>query len=295
MPVATGVRNTGFWLAGRSQRENATVIDTQVSADYFRSLNVAFLRGRAFQDGSTDAVVNEALANAYWPNADPVGKQFRLGFEGNPGPWLTVVGVTPNERVKLNAAPAAQVFYSCGLCGIVLVRTRGAAPGIGPIIRREVAGVDSSLVITMLQPLEQMAAQDSLIIDSRLRMALFAAFAVAGLLLACAGVYAVTSYSAAQRTREAGIRMALGATRGEIVRLMVGQSMVPVCAGIAAGVAGAFVLTRLLEAYLFGIAPRDLTVFIAAPAVLAAVAAIANLVPAMRGSRIDPMAALKYE
>lgn len=294
-PVSTGFFSTGFWLEGRSQRENATVIDTQVTSAYFRSLQVHFLRGNTFEDSGQNAVVNEALANTYWPNADPIGKRFRIGFEENPSSWLTVVGVTSNERVQINKPPTPQVFRSCGACGILLVRTRNNFTNVGALIRREVAAIDSSLVITILQPLDSLAAQNSVILDSRFRMALFIAFAGAGLLLACAGVYGVTSYTAAQRTQEIGIRMALGAGRREVLRMIIGQSTLPVCIGVGAGTIAAASLTRLLDSYLFGVAPREPNIFIVVPVFLALVATAANLVPALRSTRIDPLSALKHE
>jgi ABC-type antimicrobial peptide transport system permease subunit len=140
-----------------------------------------------------------------------------------------------------------------------------------------------------------MAAENSLILDSRFRMALFLAFAGAGLMLACAGVYGVTSYTAEQRTQEIGIRMALGASRGTVLRMIIAQSAAPLCIGVVGGIAAAAGLTRLLESYLFGVAPRDPIVFIVVPILLAFVASVANAIPALRSSRIDPMTALKYE
>ena len=294
-PVATGYRSNGFWLEGRPQRENATVIDTQVTSDYFRSLHVSFTKGQTFKDGEQDAVINEAFANAYLPNIDPIGMQIRLGFEENPGPWLTITGVTPNERVQLNQGPMPEVFHSCGLCGILLVRSRDTSTAIGATIRRENADIDSALVIEKLEPLETMAAGNTLLLDSRFRMALFAAFAGAGLLLAFAGVYGVTSYSAAQRSHEIGIRMALGASRWEVLRMVMAQSALPVALGIAGGVIASAALSGLLQSYLFEVPARDAGTFAVVASFLALAAIGANFIPAYRSTRVDPMSALKYE
>lgn len=294
-PVATGYSSNGFWLEGRSQRENATVVDSQVTSDYFRSLHVRFVKGQTLKDGDQTVIVNEAFASAYWPNDDPVGKQIRLGFEENPGPWLTIVGVTPNETIQLNKAPMPEVFHSCGPCGILLVRSRDASASIGATIRREVAAIDSSLVITNLQPLETMADENTLILDSRFRMALFVAFAGAGMLLAVAGVYGVTSYSMAQRSHEIGIRMALGANRWKVLCMILGESALPVAVGITAGVTASSALTTLLQSYLFEVAARDANIFVVVSIFLAFVAMAANFIPAYRSTRIDPMVTLKYE
>ncbi len=295
-PVFSGAY-MGFWLEGQSQRENALVLDTQVTSEYFKTLQIPFIQGQTFKDGDPDVVIiNQTFARRYWPDTNPIGRRLRLGWEWNPGAWLTIGGVVRDQRPSLTKSPEAQVFRSCQQCGILLVKARDGRANIGSMIRREIASIGDTLVIvTNRWSMETALSEDWTLLDSKFRTILFAAFAGAGLLLALAGVYGVTSYSSAQRTREVGIRMALGATRWSVLRLMISRSMVPIGAGIAAGLAAAWALMRLLQPYLFEVRPTETGVFIAVSLFLAMIATIANFIPVRRGTRIDPMTALKYE
>ena len=294
-PVYSGRPATGFWRDGSLQRVNAAILDTEVTSEYFRALGVPVLEGRTIQDGEQTVVINETFANTFLANSDPIGRQLRFGPEATPGQWLTVVGVVRDQRPSLTRLPMPQVFRTCVQCGILFVKSRADSAAIGKIIRAETASIDSSLIVTHVWSMEATVFEDRQVLDSRFRMALFAAFAGAGILLAFAGVYGVTSYSAAQRTREVGIRMALGASRWNVLRMMIEQSMIPIGIGIGGGIAASLALSGLLKSYLFEVAPTDAAVYAAVPVFLALVAIVANFIPACLSTRIDPMAALRHE
>jgi putative ABC transport system permease protein len=267
-----------------------------VTTDYFRTMGITFISGRGASEGEQAAVINETLARGYWPGSSPIGQRIKFGPAEGPAPWLTITGVIADVHMIPGwNAQLPQVFSPCSQCNVLLLKMRDDSAGLIPAIRQELAAIDKTVLITRIETLDAVFAAHVSVVNSRFRMAVFLAFAGAGLLLAFAGVYGVTSYSAAQRTHEVGIRMALGATRWSVLGLMMRQSLMPVVVGIGAGLSGAFALAGLLQSYLFEVAPRDASVFIAVPVLLALVAMAANFIPARRSTRIDPMIALKYE
>ena len=277
-----------------------------VSRDYFRVLRVPLIRGRFFTDADKlDApyvcIVSERLAKAVWPNEDPIGRKLRLGGSGIGGDatdWLAVVGVVGDVRHQALEREAGPDLYKPSLQLAwkqmhFLVRARGNALALVPAIRREIASAAPEVGAFNFVSLEQEVANS--LWQSRLRGWLLGFFSLVALALAATGLYGAIAYGVAQRTREIGVRMALGANRAAVLRLVLGQGMRAVAVGIGAGIIGAFLVSRLLTASLFGVSANDLTSYAGAAVLLAATAAIAALIPARRASLVNPMEALRTE
>jgi len=277
-----------------------------VSPDYFRVLRIPLLRGRFFSaaDKLGDprvCIVSERLAKAIWPNEDPIGRKLRSQWPGSTAPpntLMTVVGVVGDVRdhaLEHEADPGLYRPLSQGAWKHIyfLVRARGNALAMVPAIRREIASAAPEVGASKFASLEQEVANS--LWQSRLRGWLLGFFSIVALALAATGLSGAIAYGVAQRTREIGVRMALGATRAGILRLVLSQGMRAVALGIVAGIAGALFVSRLLSASLYGISGTDLTSYGAACLVLAATACIAALIPARRASQINPIEALRTE
>ena len=290
-----------------TQSSNPVANFQTVSPDYFRTLHIPLLRGRVFSDRDTleatrVCVVSERLARAVWPNEDPVGRRLRLGGPGispEAGDWMTVVGVVGDVRHQVLEREAGPDLYKCSLQlawkqmhFVVRAKTSNAL-GLVPAIRREIATTAADVGAFNFVSLEQEVANS--LWQSRLRGWLLGFFSVVALALAATGLYGAVAYGVAQRTREIGIRMALGATRGRVLKLVLGQGMRAVALGLIAGIVGAAFLSRLLQATLFGVRATDLPTYLTACFLLASIAAIAALIPARRASRVNPMEALRTE
>jgi len=293
--------------------EEATADYQAVSPDYFLTLGAPLLRGRAFTEGdvyeaSAVAIVNETLARAYFPGQDPLGK--RLAMEGrvrgrpagpNPNqtsPWTEIVGVVRDIRsldLKAEAMPVVYVPYwqYPMQSPVLLARTAGDSTrldaGIRGAVREVAAGLPAPKIRTMRDLLSESVA------EPRFHAVLSSLFGIAALVLAAIGIYGVISWSVAQRAAEIGIRMALGARAGDVLRLVVGIGMRPAFLGLALGLAGAVSLTRVLRNLLYGVPALDPLTFVAMTVLLAAVAFLASWIPARRATRVDPMASLRTE
>ncbi len=278
-----------------------------VTPDYLRTMRIPVVRGRAFEerefaDSSPVVIVNEAMAQRFWPNDDPVGKRLRLGADAD-APWLTVVGVTADVKELyriggLDAKPSFQTYvlypqatyYSMTLA----VRTKSGTPaGITAAVTNEIHAVDKNLplynVLTMKEVLER-SVWLPLFYGK-----MFGTFAVFALFLAAVGIYGVMAYAVTQRTHEIGIRMALGAQSGDIVKLVLRQGMLLALVGVAIGLAAALALTRVISSLLFGVSATDPLTFVGVSLSLALVALLACYIPARRAMKVDPMVALRYE
>ncbi|HSV64018.1 MAG TPA: ABC transporter permease [Chthoniobacterales bacterium] len=277
-----------------------------VSPDYFGVLHIPLVRGRFFSDGDKlDAprvcIVSERLARAVWPDEDPIGRKLRLGGPGTlaeADDWLTVVGVVSDVRHQALEREAGPDLYKPSLQLAwkqmhFLVRARGNALALVPAIRREIARTAPEVGAFNFVSLEQEVANS--LWQSRLRGWLLGFFSLVAVALAATGLSGAVAYGVAQRTREIGLRMALGATRAAILRLVLGRGMRAVAAGLVTGIGGALLVSRLLSASLFGISGSDLTSYGTACLVLAATAVVAALIPARRASRVNPMEALRTE
>lgn len=277
-----------------------------VSPDYFHVLRIPLLQGRYFNNGDRleaprVCIVSERIAKAVWPNEDPIGRKLRLGgpdTAAEPDDWMTVVGVVGDVRHQALEREAGPDIYKphsqlAWKQMHFLVRARGNALALVPSIRREIARTAPEVGAFNFVSLEQEVANS--LWQSRLRGWLLGFFSLVALALAATGLYGAIAYGVAQRTREIGVRMALGATRPAVLRLVLGQGMRAVALGIFAGTIGALIVSRLLRASLFGISANDFASYAGAAILLAATAAVAALIPARRASQIDPMKALRTE
>jgi predicted permease len=298
-----------FTAEGQSdeeQRSNPRPNFQTVSPDYFRLLRIPLLRGRVFENKDTiDApqvcIVSQRLAERLWPGQDAIGKRLTLGTphdDGGPR-WMAVVGVVADIRHQALEREAGPELYNPTLQLAwkqthFLVRGRSGDPlSLAPAIRREVAAAFPDVGVFNFVSLDQEVGNS--LWQSRLRGWLLGFFSIVALALAAAGLYGAVAYGVAQRTREIGIRMALGATRGAVLRLVLGQGMRAVAIGLIAGIGGALILSRVLNASLFGITSNDLLSYGVACLLLAATAGIAALIPARRASQVNPMEALRSE
>lgn len=286
--------------AGRLPRLGAIV----AGEGYFRVMQIAARRGRLFtgadgESGNPVALVNETFAARTWPGADPLGKRLRLVRKGVPQAWLTVVGVVPDvlqdARHPLDHAALIYLPHAEAPQREAYLVARTAAPPatLAHAFRAAVQQEDESL------PAYEVRSLDSRIAQNRLTSSLFGAictiFAAVALVLASIGLYSVTSHAVSQRMQEFGIRMAMGSGSGDILRLVLRQSLLPLVCGLAIGLPTALGVTRFLRALLAGVSPGDPLTFLAATAVLVAAGVAGCAIPARRAVRVDPVLVLRCE
>jgi putative ABC transport system permease protein len=238
------------------------------------------------------AIVNEALARR--AGLDVMGRRLRLG----PHDVCEIVGVVPDVRLyNFDGVVRPAIFVpndqAPGSILTLLVRTAGNPAGIAAAVRREIHAEDPMQAVSDVQTMEQVLS-DSLLLR-RLSMSMLSVFAGLALLLAAVGIYGLTAYSVGRRTREIGLRMALGADRADILKMVVGRGLLVGLAGVALGIPGALGMARFLRGMLYGIGPSDPLVFVSVAALLVSLAAVASYIPARRAVRVDPVAALKHE
>jgi putative ABC transport system permease protein len=281
-----------------------------VTRDYFKTMKIPLIEGRLFEP--TDAagspgvvIVNQTLAKVFWPNQSPIGRRVRApGPDDAPPPWLTVIGVvadvknggldqkTGTELYFLQDQTAETAGFSADTMNVV-VRTQRDPLALADMVRQEVGRMDPALPLAGLRPMEEVLFKS--IASPRLLMVLVMLFAAVALALAAIGTYGVLSYAVEQRTREIGIRMALGAQVGQVLRMILSQGAVLVGLGLALGVAGALALQKVLASLLFGVTPTDPLIFGTVIVLLALVSLLACWWPARRAARVDPLVALRYE
>jgi putative ABC transport system permease protein len=294
------------------QSRNSRVNFQTVSSDYFRTVRIPLRHGRVFEardklDAPRVCLISESLKKRLWPAEDAVGKRLKLGkpestwSSASPDPdWMTIVGVVADVRHQSLNGEAGPDIYKPSLQLAwkqmhFLVRAReGIKPlSLVPSLRKEIAAVAPEVGVFNFVSLGDEVANS--LWQQRLRGWLLGFFSVVALVLAAAGLYGAVAYGVAQRTREIGIRMALGATRAAVLRLVLRQGMRAVAIGLVLGIGGAFLVSRVLNAFLFGISGNDLASYAAACLLLAATAGIAALIPARRASLLNPMEALRTE
>jgi putative ABC transport system permease protein len=285
-----------------------------VTPGYFTALGIPFLRGRNFTAGDrwTDdqlnastvptggaVIVNGTFASRYFPGQDPVGGTIVL-YDDQTFGWLrTIVGVVGDVRghaVSEPAAPAVFVPHAQHpdvFVPSLIVRSSLPPDAIAGVIRERIATFDPQLLVQRIRPMDDVVS--GALSRPRFNLLLLGSFAVLGLLLAAVGIYGVVSFLVTQRTREIGIRMALGARASDVVRLVLAEGMAPVGLGGVVGVLAALAVTRAIRSLLFGVTPLDPLSLAAAPALLAAVALVACYLPARRAVRVDPIVALREE
>jgi predicted permease len=270
---------------------------------YFKAMGISLVRGRFFAESDTDgtplvAIVDESLAQTFWPNQDPIGKRLHRGGLGSKAPWVTVVGVVRHVRNRtLEARSRVEVYWpenqiSSGSLSLA-VQASGNPMNLVPTIQREVGAMDPDLPVYRVRTMTEVMGES--LERRRLALILLAGFAGLALLLAAVGIYGVTSYSVAQRHMEIGLRMALGANRGQVMRMMIRRGMATIAVGLCVGLILALSLTRLMGGMLFAVRAYDPLAIGGAAMVLTAAAFLAILIPAQRATKVDPMVALRYE
>jgi putative ABC transport system permease protein len=272
-----------------------------VSADYFQTMGIPLLRGRNFTEQDTKgsapvAIVSQSLARRAWPGQSPLAKRF--SFVGNPDRSFEVVGVAGDVRgFELGGQPWPEVYFSTLQqppdVAFVVAHSTQDSSAISAALRGVIRSVDKNEPISSVSTMEQLISQS--VAGPRFRTLLLGIFAGLAFLLAVVGIYGIISYSVSQRTHEFGVRMALGAERHDVVRLVVGQGMRQTLIGVAVGLLAALGLTRLLASFLYSVRPTDPVTFLVVSAVMLVVALLASYIPARRATKVDPMVALRYE
>jgi predicted permease len=311
VPLSQGSAPIPISVEGLASRVgDATLADViGVSPDYFAALGTPLVSGRLFtesdQPGSQEvALVDLATAARYWPGESALGKRVKIGtLQSTPhlradSPWATVVGVVGNIRhdaIENNGVP--HIYYSIYQFSDrtlnLVVRSASDPAPLGESMRRVVQAVDPNLPVFGISTFSNVVG--SSLAPHRFSAQLMGAFAALALLLAAVGIYGVLAYFVGQRVREIGVRMALGASAGEVVRLVLLRGMYPIIAGTALGLAGSFACSRLLAQLLYGVSMSDPLVYLAVPAFLLFTALLASYIPARRATRIDPLAALRCD
>jgi putative ABC transport system permease protein len=279
-----------------------------VSPGFFEALRIPVLRGRTLTDQDRDgtprvAVIDDEFVRRYWPNESPIGKRFTFGppegaVDTTTREWIEVVGVVGHTKHEgLDAEARLQLYLPYRQVPIpfmaVAARTAGDPDRSVNQIRQAVLAVDPELPISNVRTMEELIELS--VGQRKLSMMLLSLFSGIALLLASIGIYGVMSYSVSQRARELGVRIALGAGRGDVLRLVLRQGMSLALLGIAIGLGAALGLTRLIQSQLFGVGATDPLTFVSVAIILGATALAANLLPAVRAMRVDPAVVLRDE
>jgi len=278
-----------------------------VSDRLFETLGVPLLRGRSFDERdevkrAPTVIVNETLAKKYLPGVDPIGKRLKVGGPERPigpkNPWMEIVGVVGDIKYSgLDASPQPTYYLpyrqNAWSRQFVVVRTSSDPAALASAARDAVASLNRDVPLARVRTVDQLMTAS--VAPPKFRTVLVAMFALVGLVLAAIGLYGVISYAVTERTHELGVRIALGADRAHVVRLVLGEALALTAAGIVAGLAGAWATTRLMQGLLYGVGATDALTFAGISALLMGTALVASYLPTRRATRVDPMIALRYE
>ncbi|HYM21817.1 MAG TPA: ABC transporter permease [Vicinamibacterales bacterium] len=302
LPLSDNYSCDSFEIEGRPPfppQQGPCAESRSVTPGYFDALGIPLLRGRAFTAHDTEqspkvVIISDDMAKRLWPDSNPVGARIR--YQQVP---RTIVGVAAGVKhfgldrdapFELYTPHAQQTSYHTMT---IALRTSADAAALMPLVQRELWAIDRDIPITDVKTMEQVVADSTR--EPRLRTLLVGAFAALAVLLSVVGVFGVIAYAVTRRTHEIGVRVALGATRRQVVTMMVARGFVPAMIGVAGGIAGALAITRVLSGLLFGVATTDVSVFVGATAVLTSAALVATYLPARRATGIDPTIALRAE
>ncbi|HWK11908.1 MAG TPA: FtsX-like permease family protein, partial [Vicinamibacterales bacterium] len=306
LPLVNFGFNTSFNIVGRPpfpQQDRAPILELRaVTPDYFEVMGIPLLKGRPFTSADTPkstqvVIINETMAKKFWPTEDPIGQ--KLSFGAGAANENEIVGVVGDTRsASLATAPVSESFYPLSqfpqATMAIVVHTELSDPAsLIPAIRQRIASVDADLPLVRARTMETVVAASAG--TTRLTSVLTSVFGGLAGLLAALGIYSLIAYSVAQRTRELGIRVALGADRRAVLRLIVGEGLLLACIGIAIGLAGARLLTGTLQTMLFEVSPLDPAVIAMTCAAITLITMAASYVPARRAIRVDPVHALRAE
>jgi len=308
LPLTGSSMNRGFKVEGRPEPkadENVTMDFQIVSPNYFSTLEIPVKQGRGLNASDTEnservIVINSAMARRYWPNEDPIGKRLIIGESSKDTSWRTIVGVVgDNHHASLSEPPVPTAFISYlqdleswpRMGFVIKAKTDPASLTSG--VRKELASIDRAQPVYAIEPMENLLHAS--VAQRRFIMLLLGSLSFIALTLASVGVYGVISFSVSERTQEIGIRLALGARAGDVLKMVLRQGMRVAFIGIVIGLGAAFALTRLLSSLLFEVSPTDPRTFSIVAALLATVAFLACYLPARRATKVDPLEALRYE
>jgi putative ABC transport system permease protein len=304
---SVGVRGDVTVEGEPKERPGVFTSKLAASVDYFRALGIPLLKGRAFNERDTAdspgvLIISETLAHILWPDEDALGKRLNIGFAR--AKWSEVVGVVGDvKQWELGAPPAAAVYHPFSQVAdsrrwfvgemTFVIRTVAEPQTFIAGLRSELQSVDKDLPLYNVAVMEQVVAKR--VTDPRFYTLLLGSFSALALILAVAGIYSLISFSVTQRTHEIGIRLALGAQGGDVLRLVLRQGMTLALAGLAIGLAGSYALTRVLSEFLYQVSVTDPATFAVLSCLLAAVAVLACYLPARRATKVDPLVALRHE
>jgi ABC-type antimicrobial peptide transport system permease subunit len=302
LPLSGGGPDGTFLIANNPARKGHAEY-RRATAGYFAAMRIPVLRGRLFDasdkfEAPNAAVVSQSVVDKYWPNEDPIGQTIQFGNMDGDLRLLHVVGVVGDIHDYGLNAPAVPTVYANSLQRLpssnwtVVARAQSEPSTLAPAMRGVVRSLDPQLPLKF-RTLDQVFS--SSLSQQRFSLVIFGVFAATALILAALGIYGITAYAVAQRTHEIGIRMALGAQRRDVLRLVFRQALLLAGIGAVAGLVGAYAAKSVLQSFLFEVAPTDFSVFVAVPVVLLFVALVACLVPARRATRVDPLIALRHE
>ena len=275
-----------------------------VSPNYFRAMGIPVLQGRAYTDRDNEKsprvmIVNQKLADEEFSGENPIGKRITFGGTDNNQPvWFEIVGVVADVRsLELREEPTAEVYFASlqdyWPSMSLVVRSNAEMANLSASVRQIVNEVDKSVPVSNVQMMDHVVSAS--ITQPRFNLFLLGLFSTVAMLLSAAGIYGITAYTVTQRTHELGIRIALGAQVGDVLKMILGQGMAVIGVGLVIGLAAAFALVRLLRSFLFGVGEKDPFTFVAITVLLLFVALLACYIPARRATKVDPLVALRYE
>lgn len=307
LPVSKGGPTIGFRVEGRpiTTLDQWPVVNYRdVSPNYFRAMGIPVIQGRGYTERD-DAnapnvmIINQQTAREIFPDENPIGNRITFGNVQNQQPvWFEIVGVVANvHSLELSKEPPSEIYFSSLQDSwpsmSLVVRSSVEPASLGTSVRQVVNEVDKSVPVSQVQTMDHVVSES--ITQPRFNLFLLALFSTVALLLSAAGIYGVTAYTVSQRTHELGIRLALGAQVGDVLKMILGQGMAVIGVGLALGLVAAFALMRLLRSLLFGVGENDPLTFVAITIVLLIVALIACYIPARRATKVDPLEALRAE
>ncbi|HXG68903.1 MAG TPA: ABC transporter permease [Blastocatellia bacterium] len=304
LPLGLNVNTNGIYIEGQPPTRGAETpeaLTSNVGPRYFETMGIPLVAGREFTerdkpDAPLVAVVNETFARRFWPGESAVGKRFSFSREG--GPFMEIVGVAKDGKYfSLGEAPAMFAYISLSQVhessATLVVRTAADPQSLVAAIRREIQQLDANLPVFDVKTLDEHMSLS--LFPMRIGAAVVGSFGLLALTLAAIGIYGVMAYSVSRRTREIGIRMALGAERRDVLRMIVGQGMKLASVGMGIGLLGALALTRLMSSVLYGVSATDVMTFTIVTLMLTLIVLLACYIPARRATKVDPMIALRYE
>ena len=313
LPPTKSSHSSSFTIEGRPPldpgNEASSVQDHLATPQYFRAMGIPLVAGRAFSEADNSsapavAMINQMFAHRFFPNENPVGQRLKFDSSKTPNPWITIVGVVGDVRgFGLDKQPSSEIYLAYQQPNVwdrsplpylyLVVHTAGEPNSAAASVLGAVHEFDKNLPLPRAQTMEDILAAS--IGARRFNMVLLGVFAGLATILSAVGIYGMISYSVAQRTHEIGIRMALGARRVDVIKLVLRNGMILALTGVAIGLAGAFALTRLMTTLLFGIKSTDAVTYVIVSVSLLAVALLACYIPARRAAKVDPLVALRYE